>query len=201
MELSSIPRFVPEPYGLEDDQRSMGYDEPDYGMGHPMHYSTVPRNPHAFPHGPPRRTGWVLPPLYVYISNIYCMLKYVGVCVNLHRSYEGTLDADMSGPGDMYYWGGGAPLAQGERGSMASLDSTLRKGPGPGPGGWRQPELPEVIAMLNYRLDPVKSNAAAYLQHLTYKNDKVGDVSVLSILPSNHIWIYNACHVKCSNSI
>ncbi|XP_029295554.1 catenin delta-1 isoform X2 [Cottoperca gobio] len=143
MELSSIPRFVPESYGLEDDQRSMGYDEPDYGMGHSMHYSTVPRNLHAFPHGPPRRTG----------------------------SYEGTLDGDMSGPGDMYYWGGGAPLAQGERGSMASLDSTLRKGPGP--GGWRQPELPEVIAMLNYRLDPVRSNAAAYLQHLTYKNDKV----------------------------
>lgn len=79
----------------------------------------------------------------------------------------------MSGPGDMYYWGGGAPLAQGERGSMASLDSTLRKGPGP--SGWRQPELPEVIAMLNYRLDPVRSNAAAYLQHLTYKNDKVRD--------------------------
>lgn len=94
----------------------------------------------------------------------------------LLRSYEGTLDGDMSGPGDMYYWGGGAPLAQGERGSMASLDSTLRKGPGP--GGWRQPELPEVIAMLNYRLDPVKSNAAAYLQHLTYKNDKVRDTHV-----------------------
>lgn len=97
-------------------------------------------------------------------------------CVHSHlflssipRSYEGTLDGDMSGPGDMYYWGGGAPLAQGERGSMASLDS--RKVPGP--SGWRQPELPEVIAMLNYRLDPVKSNAAAYLQHLTYKNDKV----------------------------
>lgn len=92
-------------------------------------------------------------------------------CYFFFRSYEGTLDGDMSGPGDMYYWGGGAPLAQGERGSMASLDSTLRKGPGP--GGWRQPELPEVIAMLNYRLDPVRSNAAAYLQHLTYKNDKV----------------------------
>uniref|UniRef100_H2ULH6 Catenin delta 1 n=1 Tax=Takifugu rubripes TaxID=31033 RepID=H2ULH6_TAKRU len=128
MELSAIPRFVPDPYGLEDDQRSMGFDEPDYGLGHPLHFSTVPRNHH------------------------------------------GTLDGDMSGPGDMYYWGG-APLAQGERGSMASLDSTLRKGPGP--GGWRQPELPEVIAMLNYRLDPVKSNAAAYLQHLSFKNDKV----------------------------
>ncbi|XP_061833059.1 catenin delta-1 isoform X2 [Nerophis lumbriciformis] len=143
VELSSIPRFVPEPYGLEDDGRSMGYDEPDYGMGHPMHYSTVPRNHQGFPQGPPRRAG----------------------------SYEGTLDGDMSGPGAMYYWGG-APVAQGERGSMASLDSTLRKGPGP-PGGWRQPELPEVIAMLNYRLDPVRSNAAAYLQHLTFKNDKV----------------------------
>ncbi|XP_067354325.1 catenin delta-1 isoform X2 [Channa argus] len=154
MELSSIPRFVPEPYGLEDDQRSIGYDEPDYGMGHPMHYSTVPRNHHAFP-GPPRRTG----------------------------SYEGTLDVDMSGPGDAYYWERGAPLAQGERGSMASLDSTLRKGPGP--GGWRQPELPEVIAMLNYRLDPVRSNAAAYLQHLTYKNDKVkSDVRRLKGIPA-----------------
>ncbi|XP_040042287.2 catenin delta-1 isoform X2 [Gasterosteus aculeatus] len=145
LELSSMARFVPEPYGLEDDQRSIGYDEPDYGMGHPMHFSTLPRNHNnAFPHGPPRRTG----------------------------SYEGTLDGDMSGPGDVYFWGG-APMAQGERGSMASLDSTLRKGPIPGPSGWRQPELPEVIAMLNYRLDPVRSNAAAYLQHLTYKNDKV----------------------------
>lgn len=85
----------------------------------------------------------------------------------------------MSGAGD-YYWGGGAPLAQGERGSMASLDSTLRKGPGP--GGWRQPELPEVIAMLNYRLDPVRSNAAAYLQHLTFKNDKVKDPKTMQAL-------------------
>ncbi|XP_030584789.1 catenin delta-1 isoform X2 [Archocentrus centrarchus] len=152
MELSSIPRFVPEPYGLEDDQRSMGFDEPDYGMGHPVHYSTVPRNHHAYPRALPRRTG----------------------------SYEALLDGDMGGPGDLYY---GAPLAQGERGSMASLDSTLRKGPGP--GGWRQPELPEVIAMLNYRLDPVRSNAAAYLQHLTYKNDKVkSDVRRLKGIPA-----------------
>uniref|UniRef100_A0A673NF46 Catenin delta-1-like n=1 Tax=Sinocyclocheilus rhinocerous TaxID=307959 RepID=A0A673NF46_9TELE len=139
MEISGMQRFVPEPYGLEDDQRSLGYDDPDYGMVPAMHYSTMPR---------PFELLFVL-------------------C----RSYEGTLDGDMSGAGDMYYWGGGAPLAQGERGSMASLDSTLRKGPAP--TAWRQPELPEVIAMLNYRLDPVKSNAAAYLQHLTFKNDKV----------------------------
>ncbi|XP_036373215.1 catenin delta-1-like isoform X1 [Megalops cyprinoides] len=150
MELSAMQRFVPEPYGLEDDQRSLGYDEPDYGMGPPIHYGTVPRL--ATAHAPPRRIG----------------------------SYEGALDRDM---GDMYYWGGGAPLAQGERGSMASLDSTLRKGPPP--TGWRQPELPEVIAMLNYRLDPVKSNAAAFLQHLTFKNDKVkSDVRRLKGIPS-----------------
>lgn len=68
---------------------------------------------------------------------------------------------------DPYAWG--VPMTM-ERGSMASLDSTLRKGP---PTSWRQPELPEVIAMLNYRLDPVKTNAAAFLQHLTFKNDKV----------------------------
>jgi len=82
------------------------------------------------------------------------------------RSYEDML-VDEVAP-DRYYW---APLAQHERGSLASLDS-LRKG-GPAPGNWRQPELPEVIAMLNYRLDAVKSNAAAYLQHLCYRNDKV----------------------------
>lgn len=69
---------------------------------------------------------------------------------------------------DQYYW---APLAQHERGSLASMDS-LQKG-GPPPPNWRQPELPEVIAMLGFRLDAVKSNAAAYLQHLCYRNDKV----------------------------
>ncbi|KAF7236005.1 Catenin delta-1, partial [Varanus komodoensis] len=82
------------------------------------------------------------------------------------RSYEDMLVDDMAR--DQYYW---APLAQHERGSLASLDS-LRKG-GPGAANWRQPELPEVIAMLGFRLDAVKSNAAAYLQHLCYRNDKV----------------------------
>lgn len=76
------------------------------------------------------------------------------------------MDGDVGG-GDHYAWG--APMTL-DRGSMASLDSTLRKGP---PTAWRQPELPEVIAMLNYRLDPVKTNAAAFIQHLTFKNDKV----------------------------
>ncbi|XP_061756100.1 catenin delta-1-like isoform X4 [Nerophis ophidion] len=127
-------------YGLEDDQRSVGYD--DYGMGpppmHPGGYGTMPRLGPG-PGGMDRRRL---------------------------RSCEDTLDSDMGGV-DPYAWV--VPMTM-ERGSMASLDSTLRKGP---PASWRQPELPEVIAMLNYRLDPVKTNAAAFLQHLTFKNDKV----------------------------
>ncbi|XP_077589612.1 catenin delta-1-like isoform X2 [Stigmatopora nigra] len=128
-------------YALEDDQRSVGYD--DYGMAppppiHPGGYGTMPRLG-AGPIGMDRRRL---------------------------RSCEDTLDGDMGGL-DPYTWG--VPMTL-DRGSMASLDSTLRKGP---PASWRQPELPEVIAMLNYRLDPVKINAAAFLQHLTFKNDKV----------------------------
>lgn len=67
MEISGMQRFVPEPYGLEDDQRSLGYDEPDYGMGPPMHYSTMPRLGHHAP--PPRRTGLVQASAFVYLPN------------------------------------------------------------------------------------------------------------------------------------
>lgn len=117
----------------------------------------------------------------------------------LLRSYEGTLDGDMSGAGDMYYWGSGAPLAQVERGSMASLDKLN------GPSGWRQPELPEVIAMLNYRLDPVRSNAAAYLQHLTYKNDKVRDAhlrhrALLHYVTESRLYFYLKAAEQCERS-
>uniref|UniRef100_A0A7N6AVA2 Catenin delta 1 n=1 Tax=Anabas testudineus TaxID=64144 RepID=A0A7N6AVA2_ANATE len=126
-------------YGLDDDQRSVGYD--DYSMApppmHPGGYGTVPRLGLG-PGGIDRR----------------------------RLSCEDTLETDMGGV-DPYAWA--VPMTM-DRGSMASLDSTLRKGP---PTSWRQPELPEVIAMLNYRLDPVKTNAAAFLQHLTFKNDKV----------------------------
>lgn len=140
-----LHRFHPEPYGLEDDQRSMGYDDLDYGMM--SDYGTARRT--GTPSDPRRRL----------------------------RSYEDMIGEEV--PPDQYYW---APLAQHERGSLASLDS-LRKG-GPPPPNWRQPELPEVIAMLGFRLDAVKSNAAAYLQHLCYRNDKVKtDVRKLKGIP------------------
>ncbi|XP_057584738.1 catenin delta-1 isoform X5 [Hippopotamus amphibius kiboko] len=140
-----LHRFHPEPYGLEDDQRSIGYDDVDYGM--------------MSDYGTGRRTGTPSDPR------------------RRLRSYEDMIGEEV--PSDQYYW---APLAQHERGSLASLDS-LRKG-GPPPPNWRQPELPEVIAMLGFRLDAVKSNAAAYLQHLCYRNDKVKtDVRKLKGIP------------------
>ncbi|XP_061237538.1 catenin delta-1 isoform X3 [Bos javanicus] len=140
-----LHRFHPEPYGLEDDQRSMGYDDVDYGM--------------MSDYGTGRRTGTPSDPR------------------RRLRSYEDMIGEEV--PSDQYYW---APLAQHERGSLASLDS-LRKG-GPPPPSWRQPELPEVVAMLGFRLDAVKSNAAAYLQHLCYRNDKVKtDVRKLKGIP------------------
>ncbi|XP_078064834.1 catenin delta-1-like, partial [Mustelus asterias] len=129
-------RFFSEPYGLEDDERSVGYDEPDYGLAHD--YQTAKRS--ATP------------------SDLRIR--------NLRRSFDDPLSDDMRSEHEGYYW---APLAQQERaGSMASLQSARKD-----PAVWRQPELPEVIAMLNYKLDAVKLNAAAYLQHLCYRNDKV----------------------------
>uniref|UniRef100_A0A8C5PMS3 Catenin delta-1 n=1 Tax=Leptobrachium leishanense TaxID=445787 RepID=A0A8C5PMS3_9ANUR len=75
------------------------------------------------------------------------------------RSYEDPLS-------DRY--GSALPAS----GSLSSL------GPAPvnlasNSGTWRQPELPEVIAMLSYTLDAVRLNAAAYLQHLSYRNEDV----------------------------
>uniref|UniRef100_A0A8D2PZ05 Catenin delta 1 n=1 Tax=Zosterops lateralis melanops TaxID=1220523 RepID=A0A8D2PZ05_ZOSLA len=134
-----LNHFHPEPYGLEDDQRSVGFEDVDYGL--------------MSDYGTARRAGTP--------SDARRRL----------RSYEDML-VDEVAP-DRYYW---APLAQHERGSLASLDS-LRKG-GPAPGNWRQPELPEVIAMLSFRLDAVKSNAAAYLQHLCYRNDKDNKIAI-----------------------
>ncbi|XP_029564830.1 armadillo repeat protein deleted in velo-cardio-facial syndrome isoform X2 [Salmo trutta] len=65
-----------------------------------------------------------------------------------------------------------------KRCSMVSLDS-IRKDP-----RWRDPNLKEVITMLSHPMDPVKSNAAAYLQHLCYENDHIKqDVRQLKGVP------------------
>uniref|UniRef100_A0AAY4BSS3 Armadillo repeat protein deleted in velo-cardio-facial syndrome n=1 Tax=Denticeps clupeoides TaxID=299321 RepID=A0AAY4BSS3_9TELE len=159
---SQPERFQPEPYGLEDDRRSLGpedeepYDlEPDYSTANRRTLAGADR-------GRPMREG----------------------------GYDDPIEAELIDERHPYIHSMyPAPLAQPERGSMASLDrmggrrspsiDSIRKDP-----RWRDPDLPEVIAMLGHPIDPVKSNAAAYLQHLCYENDKIKkDVRYLKGIP------------------
>ncbi|XP_016322436.1 armadillo repeat protein deleted in velo-cardio-facial syndrome homolog isoform X2 [Sinocyclocheilus anshuiensis] len=163
---SQPERFQPEPYGLEDDRRSLGpedeepYDlEPDYSTANRR---TLPGRSIR----EPLRNGPRV------------------------RGYEDPIEAELIDERHPYIHGMyPAPLAQPERGSLASLDrmggrrspsiDSIRKDP-----RWRDPDLPEVIAMLGHPIDPVKSNAAAYLQHLCYENDKIKkDVRQLKGIP------------------
>ncbi|XP_048043563.1 ARVCF delta catenin family member b isoform X5 [Megalobrama amblycephala] len=163
---SQPERFQPEPYGLEDDRRSLGPDdeepydlEPDYSTANRR---TLPGRTIR----EPLRNGPRM------------------------RGYEDPIEAELIDERHPYIHGMyPAPLAQPERGSMASLDrmggrrspsiDSIRKDP-----RWRDPDLPEVIAMLGHPIDPVKSNAAAYLQHLCYENDKIKkDVRQLKGIP------------------
>lgn len=147
---SQPERFLPESYGLEDDNRSLGADDEGYELD--PDFSTMNRR--VLPGMP--MTGRPHKP----------------------RAYDDPLESDLIEERIPYLHSGyAAPLAQPERGSLASIDrlgkrspsiDSIRKDP-----RWRDPDLPEVIAMLNHPIDPVKSNAAAYLQHLCYENDKI----------------------------
>uniref|UniRef100_A0A3Q1C969 ARVCF delta catenin family member n=1 Tax=Amphiprion ocellaris TaxID=80972 RepID=A0A3Q1C969_AMPOC len=158
---SQPERFQPEPYGLEDDRRSLGPEEEEPYELEPD-YSTANRR--TLPGANRGRT---------------------------HREpLHDPIEAELIDERHPYIHGMySAPLAQPERGSMASLDrmggrrspsiDSIRKDP-----RWRDPDLPEVIAMLGHPIDPVKSNAAAYLQHLCYENDKIKkDVRQLKGIP------------------
>ncbi|KAG7266236.1 hypothetical protein CRUP_014352, partial [Coryphaenoides rupestris] len=177
---SQPERFQAEPYGLEDDRRSLGGEEeeeepyelePDYSTAGRR---TLPgtargRTHHREPLREPLRDG---PRIRGYPD-------------------EAAVEGELMDDGRHPYLHGmySAPLAQPERGSLASLDrmagrrspsvDSMRKDP-----RWRDPDLPEVIAMLGHPIDPVKSNAAAYLQHLCYENDKIKkDVRQLKGIP------------------
>ncbi|XP_048850138.1 ARVCF delta catenin family member b isoform X8 [Brienomyrus brachyistius] len=156
---SQPERFQAEPYGLEDDRRSLGPDD-DEPYDLESDYSTANRRTlGGANHG-----------------------RHMRETPRVRGGYEDPIEADLIDDRHPYmpnlY---PAPLAQAELGSLASLDrmgpmggrrspsaDSVRKDP-----RWRDPDLPEVIAMLGHPVDPVKSNAAAYLQHLCYENDKV----------------------------
>ncbi|KAM6965585.1 ARVCF delta catenin family member b [Aplochiton taeniatus] len=166
---SQPERFQPEPYGLEDDRRSLGPEEEEPYELEPD-YSTAGRRTLPASRGRTMREPLRDGPRV--------------------RGYEDAIESEMIDERHPYIHGMyPAPLAQPERGSMASLDrlagrrspsiDSIRKDP-----RWRDPDLPEVIAMLGHPIDPVKSNAAAYLQHLCYENDKIKkDVRQLKGIP------------------
>ncbi|NXL25046.1 PKP4 protein, partial [Setophaga kirtlandii] len=67
------------------------------------------------------------------------------------------------------------PAPDGGTTRSPSIDS-IHKDPRQVPGSefaWRDPELPEVIHMLQHQFPSVQANAAAYLQHLCFGDNKV----------------------------
>lgn len=140
-------RFQAEPYGLEDDARSLAADDEGGPELEPSYGTAARRRPDC---GRGLRA----------------------------RTYEDTADdagelTDERPP----FLAATAPLAQPERGSLGSLDRVVRRSPSVDSARkeprWRDPELPEVLAMLRHPVDPVKANAAAYLQHLCFENEGV----------------------------
>ncbi|XP_028626385.1 armadillo repeat protein deleted in velo-cardio-facial syndrome isoform X2 [Grammomys surdaster] len=144
----SLPEhFQAEPYGLEDDTRSLAADD-EGGPDLEPDYSTATRRRPEYGRG----------------------LRA--------RAVEDTAD----GAGELIeerppFPAATAPLAQPERGSLGSLDRVVRRSPSVDSTRkeprWRDPELPEVLAMLRHPVDPVKANAAAYLQHLCFENEGI----------------------------
>ncbi|XP_069038281.1 ARVCF delta catenin family member b isoform X11 [Lepisosteus oculatus] len=167
---SQPERFQPEPYGLEDDRRSLGPEEEEAYELEPDYSTAGRRTLGGADRGRPGR-------------------EPVRDPTRVRGGYEDPIEAELIDERHPYVHSVyTAPLAQPERGSMASLDhmgrrspsiDSIRKDP-----RWRDPDLPEVIAMLGHPIDPVKSNAAAYLQHLCYENDKIKkDVRQLKGIP------------------
>lgn len=65
---------------------------------------------------------------------------------------------------------------------------------------WRDPELPEVIHMLQHHFPSVQANAAAYLQHLCFGDNGIKvEVSVegpISHSDFTRYWISFSCIVR-----
>ncbi|XP_073079818.1 splicing regulator ARVCF isoform X1 [Manis javanica] len=144
---SQPERFQAEPYGLEDDTRSLAADDDGGPELEPEYGTATQRRPD---------------------------------CGRGHRAraYEDAADDG----GELMeerppFLATAAPLAQPERGSLGSLDRVVRRSPSVDSTRkeprWRDPELPEVLAMLRHPVDPVKANAAAYLQHLCFENEGI----------------------------
>ncbi|XP_035272053.1 catenin delta-2 isoform X3 [Anguilla rostrata] len=98
-----------------------------------------------------QRAGYAAGPAANY-SDPYRTLQY---CPSVESPYS------KSGP---------ALPPEGTLARSPSIDSIQKD---PREFGWRDPELPEVIQMLQHQFPSVQSNAAAYLQHLCFGDNKI----------------------------
>ncbi|XP_029552974.1 catenin delta-2-like isoform X1 [Salmo trutta] len=87
-----------------------------------------------------------------YTADPYRTLQY---CPSVESPYS------KSGP---------AMPPEGTLARSPSIDSIQKD---PREFGWRDPELPEVIQMLQHQFPSVQSNAAAYLQHLCFGDNNI----------------------------
>nr|XP_010955256.1 PREDICTED: LOW QUALITY PROTEIN: armadillo repeat protein deleted in velo-cardio-facial syndrome [Camelus bactrianus] len=151
---SQPERFQAEPYGLEDDTRSLAPEDEGGPELEPDYSTATRRRPDC---GRGLRT----------------------------RAYEDVVDdgGEMMEEGPPFP-ATTAPLAQPERGSLGSLDRAVRRSPSVDSARkeprWRDPELPEVLAMLRHPVDPVlldhpraevRRRACGALRNLSYGRD------------------------------
>ncbi|XP_054621034.1 catenin delta-2 isoform X7 [Dunckerocampus dactyliophorus] len=146
-----FPAIAPSSPGVDSTplQRtgSHGTGTGSYGRGGTNNYATV---------GPGYTTSGGGGDMYgsdPYVADPYRTLQYCPSVVESPYS--------KSGP---------ALPPEGTLQRSPSIDSIQKD---PREFGWRDPELPEVIQMLQHQFPSVQSNAAAYLQHLCFGDNKI----------------------------
>ncbi|KPP70037.1 armadillo repeat protein deleted in velo-cardio-facial syndrome-like [Scleropages formosus] len=156
-------RSPPERYSLEVERVSLGPEEEALYSLEPEYGTTARRMLAATDRGRPAREP-IREPLHirgVYDDHVEAELRE-----GRHPFLQDVYPASL-------------PSMEPTAGHHSPSTDSVRKDP-----RWRDPDLPEVISMLSHPVDPVKSNAAAYLQHLCYENDRIKrDVRQLKGVP------------------
>uniref|UniRef100_A0AAQ6ADF5 Catenin delta 2 n=1 Tax=Amphiprion ocellaris TaxID=80972 RepID=A0AAQ6ADF5_AMPOC len=147
------PIYEERVYHNKGPMRSLSQSQgPDTG---PYRNNTAPSSP-GVDSAPLQRTGSHGGNVYgsdPYVADPYRTLQYCPSVVESPYS--------KSGP---------ALPPEGSLQRSPSIDSIQKD---PREFGWRDPELPEVIQMLQHQFPSVQSNAAAYLQHLCFGDNKI----------------------------
>ncbi|KAL4609668.1 hypothetical protein GN956_G23695 [Arapaima gigas] len=155
-------RSPPECYSLEADRVSLGpADEAPYSLE--PDYSTTAR-----------RT--------LTVDRVRPIRESVRESLLIRGVFDDHIEAELREGRHSYIqdiYPAPLPTMEPTAGHHSPSTDSVRKDP-----RWRDPDLPEVISMLSHPVDPVKSNAAAYLQHLCYENDRIKrDVRQLKGVP------------------